>query len=156
MLKFYYLPGTLGRNFEQRTLDNGNTVTSTSIAISHGYYPYDDDGERGEWVEKTIWMQVQTWNKRMGDTLMKHFHKGDGILLQTGFPKARGYADKNTGDIKASLSAKIEAWSFLPGRKQAADDRQSDYDAHDENPGPAPTDGYDYAPQPKDPDDIPF
>lgn len=153
----FMIVGTLGRDFERKEFDGQdgktNAVFNSSVAIRDGYSKRsaDEYGEQTtEWVDQTKWLNIYTWDERIGKSMMRFFGKGKGIILECAFPEARGYADNNTGEIKANVRAKIVGWQFLPGKKE---DSGGSSNRAPQNDGP---EDYDYAPPPKDPDDIPF
>lgn len=69
--------GRLGKDPEVRSLDNGNTVASFSIAVTESY----KDRTSGEKKETTEWVNLVCW-KGLADIAGKYLHKGDMIFCE--------------------------------------------------------------------------
>lgn len=70
------LIGNLGKDPEQRTLDNGNNRVTFSIATSEKYQDKD-----GNWQENTEWHDIVLW-RNQADNAMKYLKKGSTIFLE--------------------------------------------------------------------------
>lgn len=70
------LIGNLGKDPEQRTLENGNNRVTFSIATSEKYQDKD-----GNWQENTEWHDIVLW-RNQADNAMKYLKKGSTIFLE--------------------------------------------------------------------------
>lgn len=70
------LHGRIGRNPEIKVLEGGQCVTTWSMATSRKY-----KDKSGNLQEDTQWHNCQCWGPR-GETIAKHFAKGDMILVE--------------------------------------------------------------------------
>jgi single-strand DNA-binding protein len=102
--------GNLGRDPEQKTLPNGNTVTNFSIAANTG-------------KDQTTWISCTVFGVR-GDTVMQFFKKGSKVAV-SGSGKLREYTDRD-GVIKQSLDLVVSDFS-LPVKAAAAADESLDF-----------------------------
>ena len=64
------LIGNLGKDPEQRTLDNGSNRVTFSIATSEKY-----QDREGNWQETTEWHDIVLW-RIQADNAMKYLKKG--------------------------------------------------------------------------------
>ena len=70
--------GHLGKDPETRTLQNGQTVTSFSIATSNDY----KDKSSGEWQKKdATWWNCKAWGD-LGEEIARLMAKGDAIMVR--------------------------------------------------------------------------
>ena len=70
------LIGNLGKDPEQRTLDNGSNRVTFSIATSEKY-----QDKEGNWQETTEWHDIVLW-RIQADNAMKYLKKGSTIFLE--------------------------------------------------------------------------
>ena len=70
------LIGNLGKDPEQRTLDNGSNRVTFSIATSEKY-----QDKEGNWQENTEWHDIVLW-RNQADNAMKYLKKGSTIFLE--------------------------------------------------------------------------
>lgn len=64
----------------------------------------------------TNFFTVTAWGK-LGETVQKHFHKGDAVSV-TGSFCARPYESKKDGTMRTSLDITATSIDFLPGGKK--------------------------------------
>lgn len=67
--------GNLGKDPEMRYSQNGNPVTSFSVAVNR---VYTAGGER---KEETEWFRVSAWN-RLAETCSQYLHKGSKVYVE--------------------------------------------------------------------------
>ena len=60
--------GRLGADAEIRSLQNGDKVATLSIATDHSY----KDKQSGEWIKRTEWHRVVTFQQGLVAVLEKH------------------------------------------------------------------------------------
>jgi len=70
------LIGNLGKDPEQRTLDNGSNRVTFSIATSEKY-----QDKEGIWQETTEWHDIVLW-RIQADNAIKYLKKGSTIFLE--------------------------------------------------------------------------
>ena len=70
------LIGNLGKDPEQRTLDNGSNRVTFSIATSEKY-----QDKEGIWQETTEWHDIVLW-RNQADNAVKYLKKGSTIFLE--------------------------------------------------------------------------
>lgn len=71
------LIGNIGKEPEYKTLDNGNSVLSFSLATNESYFNKDTK----EREQKTEWHRVQIWGKR-ADALSKFLTTGMPLYIE--------------------------------------------------------------------------
>ncbi len=84
------LVGTLGRDPESRTFDNGNSVCNFSIATSEQW----KDKNTGEPVENTEWHRIQASGK-LAEICQQYLRKGSKVYIE-GSLKTREYESEGT------------------------------------------------------------
>lgn len=84
------LVGTLGRDPESRTFDNGNSVCNFSIATSEQW----KDKNTGEPVENTEWHRIQASGK-LAEICQQYLKKGSKVYIE-GSLKTREYESEGT------------------------------------------------------------
>jgi single-strand DNA-binding protein len=142
----------IGRDAETRFLQNGDAVTSLSLAFSFG--KKDESGNR-----QTQWVDAAMWGKR-GETLAPYLLKGSQVVAYLEDVRIESFEGKNGPSSK--LAAKVVDIELISGQQQGQQaapqqqrqappqrpapqpQRQSTYQA----PAPSGFDGLD--------DDIPF
>lgn len=92
--------GNLGSDPETRTTNGGKTVTSASLATSHGW------GDR----KKTTWWKVTIWGQR-GEAFAENHRKGDMAAL-TGSAYLDEWSDRD-GNKRQTLCLDATDWTFV-------------------------------------------
>lgn len=132
--------GNLGSDPELRYLQSGTAVCSFSVAVNE----YWNDRATNERREKTTWYRVSAWGS-LGETCNNYLSKGRQVMI-VGTVEARGYTN-NAGEAAASLELRAREVKFLSdGGGGGGGQRGGDYNQQDE----------DFAPPPRDMNDIPF
>ncbi len=70
--------GHLGADAEIRTMQNGDKVATMSIATDHSY----KDKKTDEWIKRTEWHRVVTFQQGLVRVLEKHARKGRLTAVQ--------------------------------------------------------------------------
>lgn len=125
--------GHVGRDVESRHIGNGASVASFTVAVSRRW----TDKQSGETRENTNWYKVSAWGK-LGEIAVKYVQKGTQIMV-VGTVTANAYKGQD-GEPRASLELRADTFQLLGSRGES--NGNSEYD--------------DYAPPPKELDDIPF
>ena len=134
--------GRLGMDADIRSMRNGDKVATLSIATDHSF----KDRDSGDWVKRTEWHRVVTFQQGLIGVLEKHAHKGRLTAVQ-GMLRTRKWTDKDgmdryTTEIAVTPGCQIQ---FL----EKSDDRPAeDTPPHD----PYANQGY----NPDLDDEIPF
>lgn len=118
--------GKVGKDAEMRYLNNGNAVTSFSLAVDRSHK--DKDGNQ---VKRTIWYRITTYGKLA--EIVKDVKKGDTIFAegnleadwQTGSPKVWSKSDGTAG---ASFELNAQTIRFLSQRAKAEEAAPVDED----------------------------
>ena len=84
------LVGTLGRDPEIKTMQNGNRVCNLSVATSERW----KDKSSGERKERTEWHRVVIFNERLLEVAEKYLHKGSKVYLE-GSLQTRKWTDQS-------------------------------------------------------------
>lgn len=112
--------GNLGSDPETRTTNGGKTVTSVSVATSHGW------GDR----KRTTWWKASIWGQR-GEAFAENHRKGDMAAL-SGDAYLDEWEDRD-GNKRQTLCLDANDWTFVKasdggGRSQGGgrDDRSRD------------------------------
>jgi len=100
------IAGTIGRDAEIRTTQNGDKVAGFSVAVSNG------KDKNGEWREST-WFDCSLWGKR-ADSLGPHIRKGGKVAI-SGRVSARAH------DGKAYLQVMVNEIDLLGGGEKRDD-----------------------------------
>lgn len=82
------LTGYVGKNPEIKTLSNGKTMVSLSVATSESY-----KNQNGEWISNTTWHNVVMWKDF--DASAKEQVKKGSLVAVTGKLSSRKYTDKS-------------------------------------------------------------
>ncbi len=114
--------GKVGRDAEMKYLNNGNPVTSFSVAVDRSYKPKD-----GETVKRTIWYSVQVFGKLA--EVCNSISKGETVMVigslsadwDTGSPRTW---EKKDGGVGTSFELNANEIKFLSPKKEkkAAED----------------------------------
>jgi len=123
--------GNLGQDCEQRSLADGTSIVSMSVACKAGF------GDKAT----TTWLRCTMFGKR-GEAVSQYLKKGV-LVGVTGDFSAREYTDKE-GAKRQSLEVRVNDLTLLGGRKDDAPIRTA-------KPASKPSAGFDDMD-----DDIPF
>ncbi|MCW9035393.1 MAG: single-stranded DNA-binding protein [Rhodospirillales bacterium] len=112
--------GHLGADADIRTMQNGDKVATMSIATDHSY----KDKQSGEWIKRTEWHRVVTFQKGLVSVLEKHARKGRLTAVQ-GMLRTRKWTDQSnieryTTEIAVTPGCQIQFLEKLDDR--GADD----------------------------------
>ena len=110
--------GRAGTDGEMRYFQNGNPVTTFSLAVDRGY----KDKNTGEWIKRTIWYRIQVFGK-LAEICNERVHKGDFVFVKgqlqadwsNGSPRLWGDPPRASFELSASLVR------FLSSRGDASD-----------------------------------
>jgi single-strand DNA-binding protein len=133
--------GNVGRDPEMRYTQSGVAVCGFTVAVSERW----NDRQSNEKREKTTWYRVSAW-RQLAEICQQYVHKGMQIMV-AGNVEARAYLD-NSGQPAASLELTARDIQFLGSR----DNRGGGGDYGGGGPGYED----DFAPPPRDVNDIPF
>jgi single-strand DNA-binding protein len=130
-MKTISIAGRVGKNAETRRTQNGDPVTSFSVAVDDGY------GER----KSTMWFDCSLWGNR-GNSLAQHLTKGTSLSLS-------GELGKREHEGKTYLTIRVNELTLQGGNERKAEQpaqKQEGYgQASGGNPSPRELD-----------DEIPF
>ena len=87
------LVGNLGRDPESRTMQNGDTVVSLSVATSESW----NDKASGERRERVEWHKVVVFNQVLGKIADQYLRKGAKVYLE-GTLQTRKWTDQQGQD----------------------------------------------------------
>lgn len=85
--------GHLGADADIRTTQNNQQVATLSIATDHSY----KDKNTGEWIKRTEWHRVVTFQQGLVSVLEKHARKGRLTAVQ-GMLRTRKWTDQNNAE----------------------------------------------------------
>ena len=100
------IAGTLGRDCEIKTLNNGDSLAAFSVADSAGR----DKG--------TIWWNCELWGKR-ADSLSRYLTKGQAVAV-SGSIIENEWNDKD-GNKRKTMKIRVNDVALLGGRKESAE-----------------------------------
>lgn len=108
-MKTVSIAGRIGKSAETRRTQNGDPVTSFSVAVDDGY------GER----KSTMWFDCSLWGNR-GNNLAQHLTKGTAVSLS-------GELGKREHEGKTYLTIRVNELTLQGGGKtdQPAQKQQS-------------------------------
>jgi single-strand DNA-binding protein len=106
MVNKVMLVGHVGKDPESRTIDNGTTVTTFSLATGERY-----KDKNGENQSITTWHNIVAWRK-IAETMGNHVKKGDLIYIE-GKITNRSY-DAQDGSKKYITEIVADRFNFLP------------------------------------------
>ena len=110
--------GHLGDDPKMKYTQTGQAVTDFSIATTRKWKSAD-----GENKEKTTWFRVSAWGKT-AELCNQYLAKGRLVLVE-GEIEASAFADKTTGQPRASLELRARNVRFLGGRGAQGEDAGS-------------------------------
>jgi len=102
--------GNLGNDPTSRYLPDGTPLTTFSVATNRKW-----TGSDGERREQTTWFRVTAWGK-LADICGQHLVKGEKVLV-VGTIEAQAFADKRSGEPRASLELRADQMRFLGGEQ---------------------------------------
>ena len=132
--------GNVGREPELRYTQSGVAVCSFSVAVTERW----TDRQNNEKREKTNWYRVSAW-RQLAEITNQYVHKGMQVMV-VGTVEARGYTNNN-GDAAASLELTARDIQFLGNRGDGGSGGNSGNQGNNFD---------DFAPPPRDMNDIPF
>ena len=103
------LAGRIGKDAEIRSLQNGDEVTSFTVACNVGR-------------DKTVWVNCAIFGER-GPKLAQFLKKGQSVGI-SGRPSARGWK-ANNGDINADLQCAVDQVALLGSKSDSQPSNQS-------------------------------
>ena len=112
------LIGTLGRDPDVRTFNNGGSVANVSLATTEKW----KDKQTNEQRESTEWHNVVFSNK-LAEIVQKYLHKGAQIYIE-GSLHTEKYTDKN-GVEKSATKIRADVLQMLGGKPSASDSGNS-------------------------------
>lgn len=107
------LIGNLGKDPEARTMGNGGTVASFSIATTEKW-----KGQDGQMVENTEWHNIVMY-KQIAEIAVKYLKKGSQVYLE-GRIKTEKYMCKTTGIEKTATKIICDSMKMLGGKSESA------------------------------------
>lgn len=142
------LVGTLGRDPETKTFQNGGSLTQFSIATSESW----TDKNTGERKEHTEWHRI-TASNRLGEIAQQYLKKGSKVYIE-GKLKTRQWTDQNgqeryTTEISANELQMLDSKDDSNYQQNQSQSAQQGY--AQPKPQPQPTKS-----QNSDDDDLPF
>jgi len=96
---------------EMRFTSDGQPVATFSVAVNER----DKDGKD----KPPTWFRIHVWGKQ-GETVNEYVHKGMLVLVRGYRVEARAYADKATGEPRASMDVTASRVLFLSGKAKDA------------------------------------
>ena len=112
------LVGNLGRDAENKDLNNGGHVLTFNLAVSEKWE--DKDGQQ---QERTDWFTVDYFCKSAG--LQQYLTKGTSVLVE-GKMISREYEDKE-GKKRTAWSVRADKVGLLGGSKKEVETSDSPY-----------------------------
>ena len=106
------LVGTLGKDPETKTFQNGGSVTNFSIATSDSW----TDKTSGERKEQTEWHRI-VLNNRLGEIAQQYLRKGSKVYIE-GSLRTRQWTDQN-GQERYSTEVRGDSMQMLDSRQQS-------------------------------------
>lgn len=107
------LVGTLGKDPETKTFQNGGSLCNFSIATSEKW----QDKQSGQWIENTEWHRI-TANNRLGEISQKYLKKGSKVYIE-GSLRTRKWNDQN-GQEKFVTEIRADQLQMLDSAPQAS------------------------------------
>ena len=106
------LVGTLGKDPETKTFQNGGSLCNFSIATSEKW----QDKQSGQWIENTEWHRI-TANNRLGEIAQKYLKKGSKVYIE-GSLRTRKWNDQN-GQERFATEIRADQLQMLDSAPQA-------------------------------------
>jgi len=114
MLLNIHLIGNLGSDPVMKTLDNGSSVTSFSVATNRVWT--DANGEK---QEKVTWIRANCWGKLAGVT-SQYLSKGRQVYIESDQIESRAWIDEESGQARSSLEVRVKTIKFLGSKGEGA------------------------------------
>lgn len=111
--------GRLGKDPEMRYTQNGDPVTTFSVATDRRW-----KDANGQAMAKTTWFRVTAWRK-MAELVNQYCKKGDLVIAVGELTEPKPY-QANDGSWRASLDLTASAVKFLNSKRE--DDEDEDVD----------------------------
>lgn len=111
--------GNLGADPEVRTMGNGGTVVTLSIATSESW----KDARSGERKEKTEWHRVVVYNEGLGKIIETYCRKGAKVYVE-GQLRTRKWQDQSGNDrysTEIHLTPYNGVLTFLDSKRDGGD-----------------------------------
>ena len=111
--------GNLGADPEVRTMGNGGTVVTLSIATSESW----KDARSGERKEKTEWHRVVVYNEGLGKIIEAYCRKGAKVYVE-GQIRTRKWQDQSGNDrysTEIHLTPYNGVLTFLDSKRDGGD-----------------------------------
>lgn len=118
--------GNLGRDPEVRTFQNGDQVTTASVATTDKW----KDKQTGETKEATEWHRL-VFNGRLSEIASQYLGKGSQVYIE-GSLKTRRWTDKQTGQEKTMTEIRVDSLQML-GSKSAGGNQPQKNQGQSEN-----------------------
>ena len=113
------LIGNLGADPEVRSMGNGGTVVTLSIATSESW----KDARSGERKEKTEWHRVVVYNESLGKIIETYCRKGSKVYVE-GQIRTRKWQDQSDHDRSSTeihLTPYNGTMTFLDSKRDGGD-----------------------------------
>lgn len=104
------LVGTLGKDPETKTFQNGGSLTQFSIATTDVW----TDKNNGERKEQTEWHRIVINNPRLGEVAQKYIRKGSKVYVE-GSIRTRAWTDQS-GVEKYTTEIRCEQLQMLDSK----------------------------------------
>ena len=101
--------GRLVRDPELKLTPGGTPVAGFSIAVNRSVKVGD------KYEDVASFFDCVAWGKYPGETIAKHFKKGQRIMLE-GEIQQREWEDKNGGGKRSKVEIKVEGFEFMGDR----------------------------------------
>jgi len=124
------LIGNLGADPDTRYLDNGDAVTTISIATNKRW----KDKTTGEQKEHTEWHRCTAFGKR-AETMTQYLRKGSKVFIE-GELRTRKWTDKDTIE-RYSTEIRVDNFEFLD-KKEAGPPHPADSPSYNTGEGKKP------------------
>ena len=105
------LAGNITRAPELRYTPKGAAVVKFGLAVNRQW-----KNEAGEKKEAVTFVDVTAW-AGTAETISKHLHKGDPILID-GRLDLETWKDKESGEDRQKLVVTVESFSFIGSKKE--------------------------------------
>lgn len=103
--------GRLTKDPELKTTNGGTPIAGFSIAVNRQVKKGD------KYEDVASFFECIAWGKYPGETIAKHFKKGQKIMLE-GYIQQRSWEDKNGGGKRSKVEIVVEGFEFMEGKAQ--------------------------------------
>ena len=105
----------IGRIGNIATHAGENKRVEASIAVDAGYR----DDKSGDWVDRTDWIQVQSWNPNIVERIGEKYRKGDLVYCEAALkPWSKGEGD----DKRYGMNINVNVFRLLARPNNNASD----------------------------------